>query len=127
MPDSEVKTVRDIIYNQYAKLIVRSSKGYSNGVEAKKYSYGMIKNKFRELRDGTIKWSEILREDKQFAESEKVCVYCGSSEKLEWEHIVPKSLNIKPECINCDSIQSIHNIVLACKNSICLKRTNGAI
>lgn len=125
MPDREVKTVRDLIFYQYAKLIVRSSFNYKNGGEAKKKSYGLIKNKFRELRDGTIKWSTITREDKQFTESNIACIYCGNEENLQWEHIVPKSLKIKTECGNCDVIQHIHNQVKACRGCNSSKGTLG--
>ncbi len=125
MPDREVKTVRDVIYFQYAKLIARSSFGCKNGDEAKKKDYGFIKLKFRELQSGAINWSDILREDKQFAESEKKCVYCGSEENLQWEHIVPKSLKIKSECGNCGVIQHIHNQVWACKECNMSKKTMG--
>ncbi len=58
-------------------------------------SYGLIKNKFRELKSGVISWSEITREDKQLVEAEKQCIYCGAEGDLNWEHIVPKSLRIE--------------------------------
>jgi hypothetical protein len=48
-----------------------------DGKESKAQSYGLIKNKFRELKSGAISWSEITREDKQFVEAEKRCIYCG--------------------------------------------------
>jgi hypothetical protein len=125
MPDREVKTVRDVIYFQYAKLIARSSFQCTDSAEAKKKCYGFIKQKFRELGNGTISWSDILREDKQLIESDKVCTYCGSEESLAWEHIVPKSLQIKSECGECDAIQHIHNQVYACKHCNSSKGTMG--
>ncbi|HUW40403.1 MAG TPA: hypothetical protein VMV90_05295 [Rectinemataceae bacterium] len=36
------------------------------------------------------KWSEILREDRQLVDAEKICVYCGAAEHLAWDHIVPR-------------------------------------
>jgi hypothetical protein len=59
MPDSEVKTIQDLIYYQYAKIITRRAIGVADGKEAKAQSYGLIKNKFRELKSGAISWSEI--------------------------------------------------------------------
>ncbi len=53
MPDKEVKTIKDLIYYQYAKVIARSA----IGADAKKKLYGFVKVKFRELRDNEIKWS----------------------------------------------------------------------
>jgi hypothetical protein len=58
-------------------------------------------------------------------DSEKKCVYCGSDDTLHREHIVPKSLKIKPECASCDTIQGIHNQVWACKHCNSAKGTLG--
>ncbi len=125
MPDRDVKTVKDQIFFQYAKIITRSALGYENGSEAKKNDYGFIKKRFRMLQSGEISWSDILREDKQFVESEKKCAYCGREEDLSWDHIVPKSLKIKPECGECDAIQSIHNQVWACMRCNSAKGNRG--
>jgi hypothetical protein len=115
MPDREVKTICDLIYYQYAKIIVRRASGAADGKEAKAVSYGLIKNKFRELKSGKISWSEITREDKQLVEAEKKCIYCGADPstllraggELHWEHIVPKSLRIKPECATCERVEKV--------------------
>src|SRR3972149_8611585 len=103
-----------------AKIIMRRTFGAADGKEAKKQHYGFVKNTFRELKSGVKSWSEITREDWQFVEAEKRCAYCGSTEELVKEHIVPRSLRLKPECEICDTIQGIHNQVWACKacNSI---------
>jgi 5-methylcytosine-specific restriction endonuclease McrA len=114
MPDKDVQTIKDLLYYQYAKIIARRAFAVSNGKEAKKQHYGFIKNTFLELKNGTKAWSEIIREDWQLVESDKVCIYCGKGDDLHREHIVPKSLKIKPECATCDKIQSIHNQVWAC-------------
>ena len=52
MPDRDVKTIQDLIYYQYVKIIVRRAFGAADGKEAKAQSYGLIKNKFRELKSG---------------------------------------------------------------------------
>ena len=121
MPDREVHTIRDLIYYQYAKIIAKSAMGS----DAKKSAYGFIKTTFRELRDDEMKWSEILREDKQLVEAEKKCVYCGSTEDLQWEHIVPKSIAINERCPSCDRVQGIHNQIWACKTCNTRKGTKG--
>jgi len=121
MPDHEVKTIRDLIYYQYAKIIAKAAMG----PDAKKAAYGFIKSTFRKLRDDQKKWSSYLHEDKQFVNAEKCCVYCGSTENLQWEHIVPKSLFINERCTNCDRIQGIHNQIWACKTCNMRKGTKG--
>jgi hypothetical protein len=42
MPDRDVKTIRDLIYYQYAKIIARRAFGAADGKEAKKYNYGFV-------------------------------------------------------------------------------------
>ncbi len=121
MPDKEVKTIRDLIYFQYAKIVAKSA----FGEDAKKTSYGFIKKTFRDFVNDEKKWSDILREDKQLVEGDKVCAYCGSSENLQWEHIVPKSLMINDRCPGCERLQGIHNQVWACKKCNTSKSNRG--
>jgi len=125
MPDRDVKTIQDLICYQYAKIIVRRACGVSDGKEAKAQSYGLIKNKFSELKSGVISWSEITREDRQFVEAQKRCVYCGAEDNLNWEHIVPRSLRIKLECQTCETIQGIHNQIWACGRCNSAKSAKG--
>jgi 5-methylcytosine-specific restriction endonuclease McrA len=125
MPDRDVKTIRDLIYYQYAKIIAKSAFSTSDGKEAKKRAYGFIKKTFRELKNGTKSWSEITREDWQFVESEKKCIYCGTKSDLHKEHIIPRSLQIKSECKTCEKIQGIHNQVWACRQCNSSKGTKG--
>jgi ribosomal protein L37AE/L43A len=47
----------------------------------------------------------------------------GSKAELQREHIVPKSLAIRPECRTCDVIRSIHNQIWACGGCNSLKGT----
>ncbi len=98
MPPSAVKTVRDLIYWEYAKLIAGSALS-----DRKQFPFVM--KKFKELQTGKIKWSDILREDLKIDQSK--CAYCDSSESLSNDHIVPKR-----EC----HFAEIHNIVKACKH-----------
>lgn len=125
MPDKEVKTIRDLIFYQYAKIIARSAFNCSNGIEAKRANYGFIKKTFRDLRDGRKDWSGILREDLQFIESDKRCVFCGSDAHLTKEHIVPKTLKINEHCTACDHIHGIHNIIWSCQSCNSKKGRKG--
>lgn len=115
MPDKSVKTIKDQIFFQYAKIITKSSFWYKDCSEAKRKAYWFIKQKFNELKSWKICWSNITKEDWEFVGSEKECIYCGSKEDLQKEHIVPKSLKIKEECKTCQNIQSISNQLWACK------------
>ncbi|HBT51664.1 MAG TPA: HNH endonuclease [Petrotoga sp.] len=125
MPDRDVKTIQDLIYYQYAKIIARSAFSIPNGNSAKKQHYGFIKKTFLELKNGVKSWSEITREDWQFVETQKECIYCGAKSDIQKEHIVPKSLQITSNCKTCDKIQGIHNQVWACKHCNYSKGTKG--
>lgn len=125
MPDRDVQTIRDLIYYQYAKIIARSAFSLSDGKTAKQQHYGFIKKTFLDLKSGKKSWSEIIREDWQFVESDKNYIYCGFGGNLNREHIVPKSLRIKPECNVCDRIRGIHNQIWACKKCNSTKGTMG--
>ena len=121
MPDRDVKTIRHLIYYQYAKIVAKSALG----VNAKKQSYGFIKDTFKKFVSSEKQWSDILREDKQFIQSDKKCIYCGREENLTWEHIVPKSLSINDRCKECDRIQGVHNMIWACALCNSKKGTKG--
>lgn len=125
MPDRDVETIRDLIFYQYAKVIARSAFSVGDGKEAKKQHYGFIKNTFRGLKSGAMSWSEITREDWQFVEAEKKCIYCGSENELHREHIVLRSLRIRAECETCDTIQGIHNQVWSCRECNFAKGAKG--
>ncbi len=105
MPPPVVKTIRDLIYWEYAKLIAGSTVG-------DRKAWGFVMHSFKKLRDGSICPSSILRENKKFFEKGDVCAYCGSTECLEWEHIIPR---VKIE------IDTIDNQVKACKRCNCEK------
>ncbi len=49
LPDREVRTIRDLIHYQYAKIIARSALQAPDGTAAKANHYGFIKQTFREL------------------------------------------------------------------------------
>jgi ribosomal protein S27AE len=125
MPIRGTKTIRDLIYYQYAKIIARSAFKAVDGKKAKEDHFGFINNTFKDLKEGRKQWSEITREDRQFVEAEKRCVYCGAENDLHWEHIVPRSLRVKPECETCETIQGIHNQIWACGRCNSMKSTKG--
>ena len=125
MPDRDVSTLNHIMNYQYAKIIACSAFGCTNGVEAKKKHYGFIRNTLRDLSSGKKTWSDIEREDWQLVESDKECAYCGDTTGLAREHIVPGSLHINDRCPVCDTIQSIHNKVWACRRCNSEKGTEG--
>lgn len=102
MPPPVVKTIRDLIYWEYAKLISGSAVG-----DRKNRAFCM--HTFIRLRDGQIHPSTILRENHLLVEEgTNRCAYCDYfGEGLEWEHIIPLSRG---------GPDNIDNQVLACRH-----------
>ncbi len=84
MPPPAVKTIRDLIYWQYAKIIAESA---GRG----KSQYGFVMNRFKKLVSGEISWSTAIREYIKEREQRNECIYCGNKKGLTLDHILPKS------------------------------------
>ena len=84
MPPKNVKTIRELIYWEYAKLIAGRAVG-------DRKNYGFVMHTYKRLCSNQMAPSAILRENKLLVEGECCCAYCGSKENLQWEHIIPKS------------------------------------
>lgn len=85
MPPKGVRTVRQLIYWEYAKLIAGRAVG-----DRKNYRFVMYT--YKKLDAGQLHPSAILRENKLLVEGEEACAYCGACGcELQWEHIIPSS------------------------------------
>jgi hypothetical protein len=101
VPPSVVKSVKDLIFWQYAKIIADSA-----GIGKK--DYGFVTVKFKQLRQGEIFWNEIREYVKE--REQKECIFCGAKTNLTVEHLLPRSFN-GPDveknlvwiCKNCNS------------------------
>ena len=99
MPPKNVRTIRELIYWEYAKLIAGS-------VVGNRKNYAFVMHTYQRLKNGKISPSDILKENKMLVEGECCCAYCGAKESLHWEHIIPKSRG---------GPDNIDNMVQACK------------
>ncbi len=97
MPPGYVKTIREEILYEYAKLISRSAHG--------SIQYGFVTDRFKKLRDGEVTISGTIREWEREQELPHQCVFCGSPENLSTDHLVPR---------NRGGDDSPDNLVLAC-------------
>lgn len=98
MPPAFVRTIREEILYEYAKLISRSAYG--------SLQRGFITDRFKKLRDGEITISGTMREWEREQELPKNCVYCGSTTDLTTDHLIPRSRG---------GDDSADNVVLACQ------------
>ena len=98
-----VKTIQDELYYEYAKLISRSA---FNG----NLQYDFILDKYQELSDGRLTISGTISEWQRESELPRECVFCGSTDQLKTDHLIPKSRggsdsddNLVLSCIKCNS------------------------
>ncbi|MHA1407702.1 MAG: HNH endonuclease [Candidatus Heimdallarchaeaceae archaeon] len=84
MPPPAVKTIKELIFWQYAKIISESA-GFG------KKQYAFIMNRFKKLCSNEISWSSSIEEYLKEREQSDCCIYCGAKGDLTLEHILPKS------------------------------------
>jgi len=109
MPPPAVKTIRDLIFWQYAKIISESA-----GPGKKQYAFVM--NRFKKLKTGEIEWSGAIREYIRERELPDQCLYCGSSENLSYDHLIARNRN-GPDIPD--------NVVLCCRTCNSSKGDRG--
>lgn len=93
MPPGYVKTIREELLYEYAKLISRSA---FHG----KLERAFITERFQALRDGRLTISGTIREWQREAELPRACVFCGDADNLHMDHLVPRSRGGKDEADN---------------------------
>ncbi len=108
MPPPAIKNIKSLIFYQYAKIIA-----FSAGISG----YRFIINRMNQLCSGEIQMSTVLRELKmQMLCKEKSCEYCGATEDLSWDHLIPRAKN---------GPDTADNHVLACKKCNSSKGAKG--
>lgn len=103
MPPAAVKTVRDLIYWQYAAIMTRAATG-------NKREWAMRMSFMQKLKSGEIVWSTSVSEWLLELEQPDECIYCGAKGPLTTEHILPRSRggedvadNVVRVCKSCNS------------------------
>lgn len=114
MPAPSVKTIRDLIFYQYAKIIAASA-GFEKSKSGEYYKF--IMDRVKKLKNGEINMSAITRELKmQMVSTEKQCEYCGNLNDLSWDHLIPQS-KCGPDVAD--------NLVLCCRRCNSSKGNRG--
>jgi len=98
MPPPYVRTIREEIFYEYAKLISRSAYG--------SLQRGFITDRFKKLRDGEITISGTMRDLEREQDLPKQCVFCSAIVDLTTDHLIPRSRGGE-DCAD--------NVVLACQ------------
>ena len=116
------KTVQDVLLFEYAQLIadaaVYGRADQSPVVRRGDKYWGFVTTAYRKLSAGDISPSTILRENKLLVANGMECAYCGVTEKLQWEHIIPRSRrgpdtidNLALSCSKCNGQKAALNPV----------------
>lgn len=111
MPPSAVKTYEDLVSYEYAKLIAAAADMQGN--------YGFIMDRMKKLQQGDIEMSDVVREDRYTVEQGmEECIYCGSTENLTFDHLIPVSeggsdtiSNQVPACQSCNSSKGARDVI----------------
>ena len=107
MPPRFVKTVRQLIYWEYAKLIARAA-----GFEG---NYRFTVSRYKKLVSGEIRWSSSIHDYQKELDRGRVCVYCGAKKALSTDHIIPVSrAGVDPRIVTL--LNSADNCVCACRS-----------
>ena len=80
-----MRTLGDLIYWQYAKIIAGSA-----GIG--KTQYGFVMQRFKQLQSGRIGW-DSLREYVKEREDSEHCIYCGRADSMTQDHLFPTARN----------------------------------
>ncbi|MFB6162015.1 MAG: HNH endonuclease, partial [Halococcoides sp.] len=84
MPPSAVTTYEDLIHYEYAKLIAAAAD--------MEHNYGFIMDRMQKLKDGDIEMTDVVREDRyQMEAGTDECIYCGATETITFDHLIPTS------------------------------------
>ena len=107
MVKSKIETVRHIIYCSYANLAMAHS-AIDKKQEKYQVSNFMIRAKlFKGLKDGTMNIRTIFDDEKIKLQTGQICNYCGSSQKLALDHILPLKLGGRDDA---------ENLIFSCKS-----------
>jgi len=82
-PPKYVDSVRRLIFWQYAQLIANAA-GFAG-------NYGFVISRYKKLESGEMSWSSSIRDYEKELEKGRVCTYCGATDGLSTDHIVPVS------------------------------------
>lgn len=98
MPPSIIKSIRDLIYYQYSKILADSA-GYGKG------NYEFVMEKWNELKTGKVDFKESIKDFIKDIDDPVRCTFCGKIVPLREGKLLPTGPDIKSNkvqvCQNC--------------------------
>ena len=106
----KITTLGEKLFWSYANL-AKAHSAVAKGAESYGRTPYMIRAKlFKGLCDGTMNVGSLIEEDRLKMSLPKACAYCGETERLTLDHLMPKTLggpetgdNIVWACRGCNS------------------------
>lgn len=108
LPPPFVRTIKELIYWEYARLMTKAA---GNGVKS---YWGFTTANYKKLLSGSIKMTDLDHDNRKQINREPHCEYCGKTKAegavLSQDHIIPMSKlrhegadNIITSCRECNS------------------------
>lgn len=110
MPPRNVKTISDVIYYYYARLVIARVAGKEN-------EWGFVMDRYKKLKSGEIHMANRDGEIRVQMRSDNNCVYCGGKADSK-DHVIPR---------NYDGPDRMQNVVRSCKSCNSSKRDHDLI
>ena len=113
------ETIGESLYWSYANLAMAHA-AISEGKEKYGRIHYMIRARlFKGLTNGTMNIGSILDDEKLKMELPKACCYCGSTENLTMDHLIPKAKggkdtgdNVVWACKQCNSSKGAKDLLV---------------
>lgn len=99
-------TVRDAIYWSYSNLAMAHTAVEKNQDKYERLNYMVRAKLFKGLKNGEMNILSIFDDEKLKLQTGSICNYCGSSDSLSLDHILPQKYGGK---------DNAENLIYACK------------
>ncbi len=106
MAKPTIETVAEKIYWSYSNLAMAHSAVSKNQKSYDRFNYMIRSRLFKGLATGTMSMRTIFDDEKIKLKTGQICNYCGSTENLSLDHILPKKYGGE---------DNAENLIFACK------------
>lgn len=107
MAKQRIETVRELIYWSYANLAMAHSAISKGHDKYGTFNFVIRAKLFKGLKDGTMNMRTIFDDEKIKIQTGQRCNYCGGSQQLALDHILPVKLGGQDKA---------ENLIMACKS-----------
>jgi hypothetical protein len=91
---SELETVRSVLYWSYANLAMAHA-AVAQGADTYQKQHFMIRNRlYHGLLKGTMNVGSILDDERLKLRYPQSCAYCGTRQNLSMDHLLPESVTV---------------------------------